>query len=111
MQISISARHGDLSADTQQQIRDKVSKLTRFWDRLTSIQVTVDVERREEPFVEIRVTAEHSEDFVGSDRASNLTSALDSVTHKLETQIRRHKEKVIAQHRGASPKHMDSTED
>ncbi len=111
MQISISARHGDLSNGTQDQIREKVGKLSRFWDRLTSIQVTVNVERREEPVVEICVTAEHTRDFVAKERATNVIAAVDSVVHKLENQIRRHKEKTIGQHRGASAKHRELPEE
>ena len=36
MQINISTRHGQLSAATQDKIREKASKLTRFHERLTA---------------------------------------------------------------------------
>ena len=67
MQISISARHGDLSGATQEKINEKVAKLTRYFDRVTGIQVTVDLEHREAPLVEVCVSAEHTADFVASD--------------------------------------------
>ena len=110
MQLSISARHGHLSAATQEKITEKVEKLRKYHDRVTAIQVTVDLEHRESPSVEIRVSAERSEDFVATDKAENLLTALDGVLHKVEGQLRKHHEKQ-AGHRGASVKHLDSTSD
>ena len=49
MQIKISARHGHLSDETQAKIKEKLEKLPRFYDRLTAIDVTVDLEHREAP--------------------------------------------------------------
>ena len=46
MQISISTRHGDLSAGTREKISEKVQKLSRLFDRLTAINVTADLEDR-----------------------------------------------------------------
>ena len=53
MQINISARHGHLSDDTQAKIMEKMQKLSRFHDRLTAIEVTVDLEHREAPDVDL----------------------------------------------------------
>jgi hypothetical protein len=64
VQVNISARHGELSATTQEKISEKVRKLPKFFDRLTAIHVTVDLAHKEKPNVELRVTAEHAEDFV-----------------------------------------------
>ena len=93
MQIKISARHGHLSEPTQQFIREKAEKLTRFFERLTSIEVTVDL-KSETKAVEILVSAEHKHDFVASERHSDILAAVDMVVEKLEGQLRRYKEKV-----------------
>ena len=42
MQTNISARHGHLSTSTQERIAEKVEKLSRYFDRLMAIQVTVE---------------------------------------------------------------------
>jgi ribosome-associated translation inhibitor RaiA len=55
VQVNISARHGHLSAGTQEKITDKVEKLRRLFDRVTAIQVTVDLEHEESPSVEVQV--------------------------------------------------------
>jgi putative sigma-54 modulation protein len=107
VQINISARHGELSAATQEKISEKVQRLPKFFDRLTAIQVTVDLEHRDKPGVELRVKAEHADDFIAFDTDENLLAALDSVLHKVEKQLRKHKEKVT-EHRVAGHRHTEA---
>lgn len=100
MQISISARHGQLGAGVQDRISEKVEKLCRYFDRVTGIQVTVDLEHEDAPTVELRVSAEHSGEFVATADGANVFAALDGAVHKLEQQLRKHKERRITDHRG-----------
>ena len=93
MQTNISARHGHLSSSTQERITEKVEKLNRYFDRLTAIQITVDLEHRENPTVELKVSIEHSEALVATDQSGGVMSSLDGALHKIEHQIRRHKDK------------------
>jgi putative sigma-54 modulation protein len=93
VQVNISARHGNLSADTQAKINDKVEKLRRFFDRVTAIEVLADMEHRESPRVELCVSVEHTDDFIATDTSTNVMAALDGAIHKLEQQLRKHKEK------------------
>ena len=93
MQIKISARHGHLAEATQQFIREKVEKLLRFFERLTSIEVTVDL-KNDVKMVELLVSAEHKHDFVARESNSDILAAVDLVVDKLESQIRRYKEKI-----------------
>ena len=55
MQVSVSARHGSLQPGDQQLIEEKAVKLRRLYDRVSSIEVTVDLEHLEKPNVEIQV--------------------------------------------------------
>ena len=93
MQIKISARHGHLSDATQQFIREKAEKLLRFFERLTSIEITVDL-KNEVKQVEFLVSAEHKHDFVARETNHDVLAAVDLVLDKLEGQLRRYKEKV-----------------
>lgn len=106
MQINISCRHGHLSEETQQLMREKVERIRKFYDRLTSIVVTADMEHREKPKVELIVTAEHHSEFVATDIAETVLTALDSTIHKVEMQLKKHKEK-LTEHRVTSPKHIE----
>ena len=101
MQIKISARHGHLSEATQEKIRAKVEKLTRFFERLTTIEVTVDLKHRDTPNVDLRVSAEHKHDFVASCQSDDLMASIDTVIHKLEQQLRKYKEKIQDRHRNS----------
>lgn len=93
MQIKISARHGHLSEATQQFIREKAQKLLHFFERIMSIEVTVDL-KTDVRMVEFLVSAEHKHDFVARETNSDILAAVDLVVEKLEGQLRRYKEKV-----------------
>ncbi len=94
MQIKISVRHGHLNDSTQQHIRDKAEKLLHYFGRLTMIEVTVDLNRKDQKWVEFLVRAEHKHDFVAHDSHPDLLAAVDLVLDKLEGQVRRYKEKI-----------------
>lgn len=99
MQIRISARHGHLSEATQEKITAKVEKLLRYFDRVTEIEVTVDLEHKESILVELQLDAEHKHDFVARDQSADLMVSVDHVVHKVEQQLRKYKDKVQS-HRG-----------
>jgi putative sigma-54 modulation protein len=108
VQINISARHVHLSSATQQRISEKVERIRRYYDRVSSIAVTVDLEHADQPSVELVVSAERHEDFVATDAAESLLTAVDGALHKVEMQIRKHKEK-LTDRRATGHKHIDVT--
>ena len=99
MQINITARHGQLSEATREKIAAKLEKLPRLFERLTAIDVTVNLEHQETPSVDVLVSAEHKHDFKANDRSENLMASIDNAIHKLEQQLRKYKEKVLDRHR------------
>jgi len=111
VQIKISVRHGSVSEETQSKITAKVEKLGRLFDRLTLIEVTVDLERRDEPEVDIRVSAEHKHDFVASVRAAELMAGVDGAVHKIEQQLRKYKQKIQDHHRSEGNRPLETLSD
>ena len=99
MQIRISTRHGQLSDATRDKISSKVEKLSRHFERLTSIEVVIDLGNEEQPRVDINASAEHKQDFVATDRSTSLMGSVDSVVHKIDQQLRKYKERVQERHR------------
>lgn len=93
MQTKISVRHGQLGEETKQFIKEKAEKLLHFFERLTSIEVTVDL-KGDLKTVEFNVSAEHKHDFVAREQHSDVRAAVDLVLEKLEKQLRKYKEKV-----------------
>jgi putative sigma-54 modulation protein len=99
VQIRLSTRHGTLSDETQAKITAKLEKLGRLFERLTLIEVTVDLEHRDAPSVDLKVSAEHKHDFVAAAEGTELMAAIDIVIHKLEQQLRKYKQKIQDHHR------------
>ncbi len=106
MQVSVSARHGDLQPGDQRLIEEKAERLRRLCDRATAILVIVDLKDLTHPEVEIKVSAEHAPDCVASSQATTVIGALDLVIPKIEQQLRRRKEKRTG-HRATGIKHLD----
>ena len=96
MQVKISVRHGHLSEKNQAIIREKAEKLLHIFDRLTLIEVTVDLAKTpdEKCTVEFLVQAEHKHDFVAREKHAEVLAAVDLALAKVEGQLRRYKEKI-----------------
>ena len=111
MQINVTMRHGHLNEETQERVTNKVEKLTRFFERLTAIEVVVDLKDTSKPRVDINVSAEHKHDFVAHDQADNVLTAVESAVHKMEQQLRRYKEKVQERGRDPNARRVEATPD
>jgi putative sigma-54 modulation protein len=99
VQTNISIRHGHVSDATQLVIEEKLGKLTRLYDRISAIELTVDMEHRDQPAVDLKVSAKKHE-FVAVAEAENVLAAVDAALDKMEQQVRKHKERVQDRHRG-----------
>ena len=108
MQIEISTRHGHLSEASQERIKAKAEKLLKIFDRLTAIEVIIDLTDSTTPRVDIKVSAEHKHDFVAHDQSDSLIGSVDTVVHRLEQQLRKYKEKVQERHRTSDPRRRDA---
>lgn len=98
MQVAITCRHGNISPGTQDYMTRKAEKLLTYFDRLTSISITVNFANGKST-VELLVDAEHRHDLVATETADEATAAFDVALHKMEQQLRKYKEK-IQDHKG-----------
>ena len=98
MQIKVSARHGHLSDEHQAEIVAKAEKLLHYFERLTMIEVTVDLAAANggghPKSVEIRVDAEHKHDFVATCSDPDLMTAMIACVKKMEQQVKHYKDKI-----------------
>ena len=95
MQIKVSARHGHLSEDHQAQIKQKAEKLLTFFERITMIEVIVDLSADKlHKRVEFLVDCEHKHDFVARDQHEELMAAVDLAVDRIKHQIHKYKEKI-----------------
>jgi putative sigma-54 modulation protein len=109
VQISISIRHGHISDETQAKIKEKLEKLNRF-QGLSAIEATVDLEHRDAPDVDLKVSAKHKHDFVAVCQATELLAAIDDVVEKMEQQLRKYKQKVQDRHRSGGHRPAEAPE-
>ena len=92
MQLSVTGRHIEITDPMRQYAEDKATKLTRFYDRIESIDIIFDYESSKHR-AEIVVRAAHKNTFVGKVDAGDFYEAVDLVIDKLRHQLIKHKEK------------------
>jgi len=100
MQINISGHHVEVTEAMQAHVEEKMSKLTRHTDQITTGQITLTV-------VKDRQTAEATIHITGHDlhaKAENedMYTAIDQMVDKLDRQVLKHKEKQVARQHGQS---------
>lgn len=93
MQVAITCRHGDLREETQAYIAQKAEKLLTYFERVTAIEVTVDLEQ-DHTELEILVNTEHKHNFVSRVSGGEVRATFDRALHKMEQQIKKYKEKI-----------------
>ena len=112
MQINISTRHGHVSSETQDKLTAKLDKLSRYHERVTSVNATIELGHPETPEVELRVTVEHAKDFVATDGSGSLMACVDAAVQKLEQQLRKHQGKLTDRRTtGPSVRKMEGNEE
>jgi len=97
MQLSITGQQLDLTDSLKTYIGEKMGKVERHFDHLNSINVVLHVDKIRhgaEATVSAKGVAIHA-----NAEADNMYAAIDSLTHKLDSQIIKHKEKTVDHHR------------
>ncbi len=93
MQIIISGRHVELTDSLREHIEERLSRLVRFDERVSRIEVTVSEEKKR-CRVEANVSRGKRPPAHASAEASDFRSAVDRVQEKLSRQLKSKREKV-----------------
>ena len=93
MQIAITCRHGQLNPSVREHIQEKSQKLLTYFERVASIEVTVDFQG-DLVRVDLLVDTEHKHDFVAMDEGESIGPTFDRALHKMEHQIKKYKQKL-----------------
>jgi putative sigma-54 modulation protein len=91
--VSVVARHMDVTEAMKRYAEEKAGRLPRFYDAVRAAVVTLDKDAGEF-LVEIVVTGRRKSVFVAHHRGTELHACLDQCIHKLTEQLRRHKDRV-----------------
>jgi len=97
MQIDLTGHHVELTDPLRNYVNEKFERLERHFDHVTDVHVILSVEK-------LRQTAEATIHISGGKLFADSTSedmyaAIDSLTDKLDRQIKKHKEKLTDHHR------------
>ena len=95
MQISITARHFEVAPGLRQFAMQRLEKLQKFANDIHTIHVVVSQERaRFEAEITMRLNGSQ---LVSTETHGEAGAAIELAAHRLEEQLRRHKERRIAQ--------------
>ena len=92
MQINMSGHHLDLTPAIKDYVDNKLQKLERHNDHITSINVILSVDKLEQK-AEATIHANGREFFADSS-SEDLYAAIDLLSDKLDRQLIKHKEKL-----------------
>ncbi len=107
MQVLISGRHMSVSAAVKKYCHEKAERLTRFYDRVQSIEVILDGHSGSHS-AEMIVHADCTDPFIAVEQRDDLYAAIDVVVDKVERQLRRHKEKLRNRKHSVRPPSPDT---
>ncbi|HXR01728.1 MAG TPA: ribosome-associated translation inhibitor RaiA [Pseudomonas sp.] len=100
MQVNISGHQLEVTDPLRNYITEKLDRLERHFDKITNVQVTMEVEKLKQkieatlhvPGAEVVANAEHDD----------MYAAIDLLTDKLDRQLKKHKEKQQSLLQGAT---------
>ena len=92
MNIATTARHYDLAPALKDYAEGKVLHLKRYFDHIVNAHVVFSLEKYRHK-VEITLHV-NGKDFVSVEESDDMYASVDGAVDKLETQLRRFKEKI-----------------
>lgn len=99
MQVNITGHHIELTDALRDYVNDKLARVERHYDNITTVQVTLSVEKeRQQAACTMNVAgAELHAEATNTD----MYAAIDALADKLDRQLVKHKEKAQARAQGA----------
>lgn len=92
MQISVTARSGDISEGIKEYAAKKLKKLERLLPKIETVQIT---EQKERAWYIVEITLIANGLLIRSEeRGADMRSAIDLVIDKLERQVKKYREKL-----------------
>ncbi len=98
MQLSISGHHVDVTDALKSYVEDKLQKLERHYDHITTAHVILTVDKLRQK-AEATIHISGAELFADAD-CDDMYAAIDKLTDKLDRQVLKHKEKNQDRHHG-----------
>lgn len=100
MEINVTFRHSESSKVLRNHIEDKIQRLSKYFIKPTNAHITLNVEGTRH-MAEISLAENHSL-FNAKVLSHDMYLSVDRALAKIETQLKKHKEKVKGHHRKPS---------
>ena len=97
MNITVEARHMEVTDAMRDYVESKAAKLPRYYDNVLSVDAILDMEA-DQAVVELVVTARRKQTFVASHRDEDMYASVDQCLRMITEQLRRHKDRVRDHH-------------
>jgi putative sigma-54 modulation protein len=96
MIVTVSSRHIDVTPPLKEYAEHKASKLTKYFDRISEIEVVIEHanDAASGAKVEMIVSAEQNHRFIAHHTDGDAYACIDAVVDKLERQLSDHKKKI-----------------
>ena len=100
MQVNISGHQLDVTDAMREYVGEKLGKLERHFDKITNVQVIMQVEKLKQ---QIEATLHVAgREVVANAEHEDMYAAIDLLTDKLDRQLIKHKEKQLNHKQGAT---------
>lgn len=93
MRVTITGKHIEITDAIRAHIEDKASKLPRYFNSVSQIEVILEGNTGVVKSVEVIVSAEHYPDVIAREQGEDLYACIDLAMHKMERQLHKIKEK------------------
>jgi len=109
MQLNVSGHHVDVTDSLHNYVSSKFERLERHFDHMTNVHVILTVEKLRQK-AEATLHLSGTSIFAESEE-TDMYAAIDSLTDKLDRQVKKHKEKLTNHHRqdGRQQKQVDAS--
>ena len=94
MEVTVTGKHIDITDPIRQYAQEKIGRLTKFYDRITSVQAIADRYDSHRYQVELVAHVEGHEHFVATAQNDDLYACLDETVDKMGRQLHDYKDKL-----------------
>jgi len=93
MQINITGHHVEITPSLRDYVNQKIEKIHRRFSNITSVHVTLSVDKKYQQKAEAQVNLAKGELFASSE-SEDMYASIDLLIDKLDRQVVKHKEKL-----------------
>lgn len=94
MQVSMTFRHMDASEATQMYAQERLDKIKKFFRDPVSAHWVFEVDKHRAYTADFQVTLHDGTVFKALETTHDMHTAIDLVMEKMESQVRRYKERI-----------------